>query len=245
MDTGSAGCSRSVEQKLQDGPPSPSQLIQVALRYWWLLILGPIIAGTTAYLYGRAQSPVYEAAANILVQQISTVGASGEVDLDASRSLARAYADAVLADDVLREVGERLERTQDSGWLESLLSVEVPPGTRLLRITARDETAEASAAIANLVARVFIRQTEEGLLAQLARLRENAGSQGTTDAEALLAAQGGLSIAAAAVPPGSPVSPRPLRMALAGALLGFLGTSIAAYAIEIARVRPVDGSHRP
>ena len=230
---------------MQNGPPSPSQLVRVALRHWWLLILGPVIAGATAYLYGRVQPPVYEAAANVLVQQISTADAPGEVDLQASRSLARAYADAVLADDVLREVSEWLERTQDSGLLESLLSVEVPPGTRLLRITARDETAEASAAVANLVAQVFIRQTEEGLLAQLARLRENTGSQGTTDAEALLAAQGGLSIANAAVPPGSPVSPRPLRMALAGALLGFLVTSIAAYAIEIARTRPTNGSDRP
>jgi len=204
-----------------------------------------VIAGATAFLYGRAQTPVYETAASVLVQQISTLDAPVEVDLEASRSLARAYADVVLADDVLLEVGERLGETQDSGRLESLLSVEVPPGTRLLRITARDENAETAAAVANLVAQVFIRQTEEGLLAQLARFKQNTGSQGITDADALLVAQGGLSLADTAVPPGNPVSPRPLRMALAAALLGFLVASIAAYAMEITRARPTDGRGRP
>lgn len=173
--------------------------IDLLRRRWWMLLLGPLLAGASAYMVSDSMTPTYSATATLLVNQTQVPGVVQYNDILTSERLTNTYAELVDRDPILREVIRRLGLTVDEGVLAAKVSVSVVRNTQLLKISVRDHNPVLAASIANTVSQAFI--------------DDNAAE--STQA-------GTVSIVEPAKQPSSPVAPNlPLNVTL-GALLGLV-----------------------
>jgi capsular polysaccharide biosynthesis protein len=125
-------------------------------QWWWLLILGPVVAAGAAVGLTGTTPDVYKAEAKVLV-------GSGE-GLEASERLTNTYADMVTLRPVLAEVKSRLNLELSEEELKRKLSVSSDFNSQLVSISAKDESPLRSAQIANITADVFVTTTNRQLL---------------------------------------------------------------------------------
>ena len=201
--------------------------LKVMLRYWWVLILTPVLLGASVYGLLSLQTPLYEAQVRILVQQSSGSSVQSLTDVNLNVALIKTYTAIVGSGVVL----ERAGRTLTSAELAHFeVTAESQPGTQIMVIRSRHPIAAHAATTANTVAESFIAYIRESQLTALAELLAAATLQGVSvgDSADLFAAQirtaGALSIIDRASPPSSVVTPQLRRnTALAlffGAILG-------------------------
>jgi len=224
--------------------------LDIFLRWWWIIVLVPLVLGGAVYFFSRAQTKIYQADVTILVQQSQsptpTLG-----DIQTSQLLANTYQRLVTTRPILEQVAIELALfdlagNPDIGVLKGSVGASTVRDTQLLKIEARSSDRVLAADIANTLARVFRDETQIRLLSEIARLQALAAQQGVVGSERLLEAQmsvlGGLSIIEPAVVPGSPVSPRVSRNTAIGIALGVLLGIIAAFLLETLgnRVRSAD-----
>lgn len=129
---------------------------QFCRRWWWLLLLGPLIAGAVAYTWSVLQTTEYRAEAMLLV---NAVGEPGTLGTDAPRGgqdLARTYQELVITWPVVEPVIQELGLRVDVDELRGRLEAEAIPGTQLLRVTASDPQPQRAADLANAVASSFV-----------------------------------------------------------------------------------------
>jgi polysaccharide biosynthesis transport protein len=183
---------------------------RVVQRWWWALLAGLLAGGVLAYIVSLQIAPTYEARTTLLVTQTQTEGVVQLNDLQTAERLANTFARLIrlrpvleqsIADGALPYTPEELQRR---------LSVANPVGTQLLEVTARTNSADLSAHVANTVAAAFISTNQADL----------------TDRP------GRVSIVEAAIPPEDPVSPRPLLNAALGAMLALMLAGGLALLIE-------------
>lgn len=173
--------------------------IELLRRRWWILLLGPILAGASAYAVSDSMTPTYAATATILVNQTQVPGIVQYNDILTSERLTNTYAELVDRDIVIRTAIERLGLDVSEATLAGKVHVTVVRNTQLLKVTARDPSPQLAASIANGVSQAFIDSNQPEV------------SQ-----------PGTVSIAEQAKAPSSPVSPNiPLNVTL-GALLGLI-----------------------
>lgn len=160
------------------------EAVRFGRRWWWLLLLGPLIAGAVAFIWSALQPAAYRAEATLLV---NAVGAPGTLGTDAPRGgqeLARTYQELVLTWPVLEPAMQALELAVDFEALRDRVEAEAIAGTQLLRITASDPRAQRAADLANAVASSFVtyigQQQADGIRAgqaELTRQLENTQAQ--------------------------------------------------------------------
>lgn len=121
-------------------------------RGWWLLILGPLIAGLVGYSISSRAEPVYSS--RVLIQ-INPPQAGGSFDPDAlqsSESLATTYHQLIWTQPVLDPVIQKLSLPYDFSGLEERLTAWPLRGTQLIEVKASDSDPQRAADIANAVA---------------------------------------------------------------------------------------------
>ena len=179
--------------------------IDLLRRRWWILLLGPLVAGASAFGISRSMTPTYQATATLLVNQTQVPGVVQYNDILTSERLTNTYAELVEREPVLRDVRTRLGLTE--AGLGGKISVSTVRNTQLLRVSARDQVPRLAAEIANTVAQAFI-----------------------DDNATQLSRPGTVSIAEQATVPGSPVSPNVILNTILGAVLGLMvaGAVVAA-----------------
>jgi capsular exopolysaccharide synthesis family protein len=162
------------------------QYAAIAWRWSWLLILGAVLAGAAAFLASRAQTPVYEAKATVLVNQAQAVTGPTFSDVQANQQLTKTYGQIVTSGPVLEQVAEQSDLTFDE--LRKKVSGSARRDTQLIDITVRDTDPERATRLANLASDAFAqevqaaqtgRQTaaEQELVLQAAVLREAVGER--------------------------------------------------------------------
>lgn len=132
------------------------QAVQLGRRWWWLILLGPLIAGAVAFTWSVLQPADYRAEAMLLV---NAVGEPGTLGTDAPRGgqeLARTYQELVITWPVLEPIMQELGLPVDIDDLRGRLEAEAITGTQLLRITASDPQPQRAAELANAVAGSFV-----------------------------------------------------------------------------------------
>ena len=144
-------------------------LLPILRRWWWALLLGTALAGAAGFAAASTAPKTYEAQVDLLVGPVNS-----SVDLDASGSLARTYADLAKSEPVLRSaLGPGQRRAADA--LASKVSTEplapaVAPAapdqrrvddlrtqvstssnaiTRIVTVAVRDHDARRAALLAN------------------------------------------------------------------------------------------------
>lgn len=209
---------------------SPTRWIAALWRRSWLIVLGAVVGAGIAMLFAKEAPIVYSSTTKIIVQEGGSVGGLSSSDIRLSSQMAPTYEALITTLPVLEEVSARLG--MPAGSLRQRIHVNAVGNTRILAITATDSDSERSAQIADEVAAVFIEQTRDTRLAEIAAFQEAALAQGVTDLGTVLSTQlGGLNsiqVVEAALSDGASGGGGILReIILAGAVGFMIGVAIS------------------
>ena len=161
--------------------------VEVALQWWWLFLIVPLVAAPVLLFRSTPDETVlYEADTRVLIQSVSPFGIW---DLLASQQLPAIYVELVTEQEVLEEVGEELGLRERPETIRSWVEAEVVQGTPILEILVTHTDPVMAAAVANKMAEVFVRQTQETRLGEVSRLQAMAGALGIADEGQILAQQ--------------------------------------------------------
>ncbi len=183
--------------------------LKIIRRHWWLLILGPVLAGAAAFYISKQMTPIYATSATLLVNQTQTPGTVLYNDILTSERLTNTYTELVKRQVILDGVIRRLALDMGFSELAAKMSVSAIPDTQLLRITIEDPDPVRASIIANTTAQEFIDDNTRQL-----------GRPGT------------VSIAQEATVPGAPSKPNVQLNTMLGVLLGFLVVGSLAVLLE-------------
>ena len=178
-------------------------------RWWWLIVLGPIVAAGSAFLYSQSLTPIYRAESTLLVNQTQSPGVIQYNDVLTSERLTNTYAELVERQPVLSQVIEDLSLPLSTQELSSRISVSAVRNTQLLRIQVEDPSPVRAALIANTTSQVFIEDNADSL-----------GSPGT------------VTVAEAASPPLQPAKPNVELNTFLAFVLGAMVVGALAVALE-------------
>jgi polysaccharide biosynthesis transport protein len=124
-------------------------------RWWWLLVIGAVVAAFMGYLVANRLPDTYEARAQVLVGPLS----ADKDTLDAAGAQARTYAALATTTPILDATARNVGLTSVRSKIASVNASDV---TRLIAITARDGDAARAAAIANGLAAVLVQRAATG-----------------------------------------------------------------------------------
>jgi succinoglycan biosynthesis transport protein ExoP len=134
--------------------------LRLIKRWWWLLVVSPIIPMAISYYFVSQQADLYQAKATI------TVGASlfqnpdpDPWQMNLSNTLASAYAELARQGPVTEAVIERLGLQRSPEQLAAQIGTGIRSGAQLLEIYVTDTNPEAAALIANALADELIRRS--------------------------------------------------------------------------------------
>jgi capsular exopolysaccharide synthesis family protein len=188
-------------------------------RRWWLLIIGPLIACSTAYFVTQEITPEYRATAQIFVQnqsasQLNSLtnvqnSQSGLNNLQVEERLTNTYVRLIERRPGLEAVITALGLPISVRDLQDKLSVSGVEDTQLILVSVEDTDPALAAKIANATAHQFV-----------------------LDIDKQLGRTGSISVAEEAVAPAEPFKPS-LRMNLIlGVVLGLLVAGAIAVSLE-------------
>jgi len=152
------------------------------LRHWaWLLVLGTILAGATAFIVSKQMTPIYQASTTILIDEPPSAKISDYTALLMSERRVLTYSELMTQEPVLEAVLERLglEAKMNVGTLKGAVTVQPVRDTQLIEIRIEDSDPTRAAEIANALVVVFTERNQalqgerygaskESLAAQLA-----------------------------------------------------------------------------
>ena len=129
--------------------------LKIARRWWWLVILGTVVAGAVAFLVTAQMTRIYEARAVLLVNQGEDPSRTLTYnDILGSQSLTKTYAQLVTSNIHLKRSSQELKDISVPD-LEDKVRAQSVPETQLIEVFAQDRSRERAALIANTVARTF------------------------------------------------------------------------------------------
>ncbi|MCC6756071.1 MAG: polysaccharide biosynthesis tyrosine autokinase [Solirubrobacterales bacterium] len=131
------------------------QLIQHARRWWWLIVLIPLISGAAAYTISDRQTPLYSATATLFVNPGQSTTDSSFNAVQTGQRLATTYQQLVVTEPVLQPVIEQLQLPYSVSELKANVSASIVRDTQLLKVSVSDSSPETAALIANAVATSF------------------------------------------------------------------------------------------
>lgn len=138
-----------------------ADLIKLGRRWWWVLVLCPVLAAGVAFLVSSAMTPIYRAQATLLVEQSQVPGTTQYNDILAAERLSRTYSRLVTSRSVLEETITRLNLLLTPEELEKQIEVTPVRDTQLVQVAVLDPSPERAATIANTLAQVFIEQQQQ------------------------------------------------------------------------------------
>ena len=151
-------------------------LLRIARRWWILLLLAPIIGGTTAYTMSSRQPELYAAEATLLVN--AGVSGGGNVDaIRAGQNLLDTYSIWIVSRPVLERVVDRLDYEGGVSALENNLSSSPVPATLFIEVEAISDDPAHAALVANTVAEEFVQYVGEQSDNQNVQLKSNITEQ--------------------------------------------------------------------
>lgn len=161
------------------------QYFAVIWKWLWLIVLGTLLAGGTAYLVSRNMTPIYRASTTLLINQARNPSLTDYTSLITSERLAKTYAELLTKRPVLEEVASRLgvetEETEETeepgGILPAGISVQPVRDTQLLQVSVESDDPQLAMDIANTLPEVFIAQNAEMQLSRFASSKENLSKQ--------------------------------------------------------------------
>jgi non-specific protein-tyrosine kinase len=174
------------------------------LRRWaWLIILGTLLAGGSAYIVSRLTTPVYSASAKLLVSESRTSGTADYNGILSSQLLAKTYSDMLRDHPVLDEVIAHLTLSVSSVDLTKQINVQPVANTQLILVSVENTDPQLAARIANELPKVFIEQNDARQSSTYAASRQNLTNQISALDTELQTTQAALDVAKNSSAPGA------------------------------------------
>lgn len=132
-------------------------------RYWWIPILGVLLAGIMGASYAYTREPIYEAKSSLIIGQTIQAINPSRSSIEIIQLLAVTYADLALREPALQAVIDNLDL--DTTWdeLATRVDADAVEDTQLLEITAEAPTPIEASNIADELARQLIGLSPTGL----------------------------------------------------------------------------------
>ncbi|MCS6882535.1 MAG: polysaccharide biosynthesis tyrosine autokinase [Oscillochloridaceae bacterium] len=192
-----------------------AQYIQIAKRWWWLVVIMGALGAATGYVIAQRQPRVYEARTTLLVAAGAPSPEVAERLIPDSRSsLVKTYRELLLKRPVLEQVIAELGLETIPEELAERMAIKDVRDTQIIVLSARDSDPQRAAAIANATVAAFNRQA------------------GTLLANPYATGRGGLNVVEPASPPIRAISSGPLRMIAIVTLVALLLAGALVFAIE-------------
>ena len=137
------------------------QKLAIVGRWGWLLVLGCLLSGVTAYILSKRSTPVYQAATVLLVNEAPTTKATDYSSLLTSERLARTYIELINTIPVMEEVIDTLQLSITPEELQRKIEADLIQDTQLIVVRVDDTNPEQAVRIANTLVEVFSRQNQE------------------------------------------------------------------------------------
>jgi non-specific protein-tyrosine kinase len=153
------------------------QYFTIILRWLWLIVLGTVLAGGTAYVVSKNTTPIYRATTTLLISQARNPAALDYTAILTSERLAKTYTELLTKRPVLEEVAKRLGLELKDGKFPATLNVQPVRDTQLIGLSVEDEDPQLAAQIANTLPEVFIEQNQTLQLGRFASSKENLARQ--------------------------------------------------------------------
>ena len=210
-----------------------TNFLQLARRYWWLLMFGALLGALAARYAASQMTPTYEGVVAVLAGPI-------DADYDTQRAagnLARTYAGLATSGPVLERTLKAANASIPLIELRDNVSATSNDVTRIVRIRVKDSQPTRAADIANALARQLIRLGVTKNSARIARLMKTSAIAGLAPApreEVRVAATqlfgestaGRLKVVDPAVPLEEPIAPRVSLITLMGLFGGLLAAAL-------------------
>ena len=191
----------------------PRELLRIARRRGWILLLIVVAAGLAGFVMASRQEEQYSATAKVVVLAGEGTSDSEYTTLLASRSLAETYRLLIETGPVLDEVIARLDLPYSIDALDAKVSTFVIGETQVIGVTVTDTDPTLAAHIATSIVEEFQLYIKD-------RVDSSIGAQ--------------VEVADPARVPVSPISPRPLVSVVVGVFLGLLLGLITVAVLEFA-----------
>ncbi len=140
------------------------QYLSIIWKWLWLVILGMLLAGGTAYWVSLNLPPVYRASTTLMINEGRSPGATDYTSVLTSERLAQTYAELLTKRPVVDEVIRRLNLSE----LKSNVTVHPVRDTQLIELSVEDSDPVLAAQVANALPQVFIEQNEARQAARFA-----------------------------------------------------------------------------
>lgn len=136
--------------------------LRILLQWWWLILLGAVLAGTSAYLYTQQQPRFYASRTTLMVGTNIYSANPDEGQLQLSRTLAQIYSRLAGQRPVLEGVIERLDLEMTPEQLQGMVNTNVIWDAALLQVTVIDIHPERAQILTQAVAEELISQSPTG-----------------------------------------------------------------------------------
>ena len=156
------------------------QYFIVIWKWLWLIVLGTLLAGVTAFLMSRNMTPIYRASTTLLINQARNPAITDYTSLLTSERLAKTYAELLTKRPVLEEVANRLgveTEEGEGGILPAAIDVRPVRDTQLIELSVESDDPRLAMEIANTLPEVFIEQNAKMQLSRFASSKENLSRQ--------------------------------------------------------------------
>lgn len=124
----------------------------MARRWWWLLVLAPLVAGTVAFVQVSRQQDMYRASSTVEINPPS-MGTDTYTYYDSS--IVATYQQLITTSGVLDPVIDNLGLPLTESDLRAKITTEPITSTRLMRISVSDPNPQTAATLANEIAAQF------------------------------------------------------------------------------------------
>jgi len=153
------------------------EYLAVIWKWLWLIMLGMVLAGGTAFVVSRNMTPIYRASTTLLISQARTPSMTDYTALLTSERLARTYAQLLTKRPVLEEVANRLGLEMEEGKFPAKLDVKPVRDTQLIELSVEHSDPGLAAEIANTLPEVFIERNKSIQSSRFAASKESLAKQ--------------------------------------------------------------------
>lgn len=133
-------------------------ILRLVRRWWWVIVIGPVLGAVVAYLISSTATPIYQASAMVVIESANAETSANYSDIIAAERMTRTYSRLVEMSPALEQSIDRLALPLTVEELRGKISVSPVRDTQLLAVSVTDPSPARAADIANTVAEVFIEQ---------------------------------------------------------------------------------------
>lgn len=133
-----------------------TQFIQVVKRWWWLLVLAPLVAGSISYYLTKDEPVLYEAETQLMIGPGLDTPNPDLNSLRTSGYLAQTYKKLAATDTFLQSVIGDVNVNMSTNQLTRMIDLTTDPNSLILTIDVQSEDPKLAINIANAVAKELL-----------------------------------------------------------------------------------------